>query len=416
MSDEQVSSVTEITAQMSDRDLSQALDDLSPAPERPAVEPGTFASDKIGLEEAASELSETRAPRSDVVERAYQDPEDWSKPAPDSLTVTAEEAADALKSTRDWERQVAQGEVDAVLQARVDNFRTGEPQPQQQPEQLQPQAEHAPQPETELDRLLQPLPAEHRQPFVQSYNELLQRTQREAQQHYAAAQAQYTQVLQQSQAALAQTIAVAEGLALAPFSELHGVPANELPAIVNQLQRQNPQRYAQLAQHVAVVRDLAGKQLQQAAAAQQQQAQQQQAERQRHWEAFDKMAAVHDAAADKLLAQETPAMQAEIKLEAIKLLTEDGMSEETLRHEWNTSLLLRSFTAQKMIIREAKARIAARNVRAARQNPIPQVQRPGASEEARDYSEVSSLQRDFNLKPTAKNAAALLTARRARAR
>jgi hypothetical protein len=411
-------SFEEITQNISDADLSAALDRIDPPAERPAVEPGTFASDKIGLEEAASELSETRAPRNDVVERAYQDPNDWSKPAPDSLTVTAEDAADALKNTRDWERQVAQGEADIQLGLKVDEFRQGEqPQPQQpaQPD-WQPQAEHAPAEPTELDRLLEVLPADRRQPFVQSYNELLQRSQHQAQQHYAAAQAQYTQVLQQSQAALVQTIAVAEALALAPFGELHGVPRDQIQTVLQHIARTDPNKYRQINQHVAVVKELAGRQLQQAAAVEQQQAQQQQAERQRHQEAFNKVVAGQDAIVDQLLAQETPAMQAEIRLEAMKLLTEDGMTEETLRHEWNTNLLLRSATAQKMIIREAKARIAARNVRAQRQNPIPQVQRPGASEEARDYSEVSSLQRDFNLKPTAKNAAALLTARRARAR
>jgi hypothetical protein len=150
-------SFAEITAGMSDHDLSAALDIIDPPAEKPAVEPGTFASDKIGLEEAASELPETRAPRNDVVERAYQDPDDWSKPAPDSLTVSAEEAADALKNTRDWERQVAQGEVDAVLQARVDTFRSGEqPDVAQQPE-VQPELAPNNEP-TELDRLLEVLP------------------------------------------------------------------------------------------------------------------------------------------------------------------------------------------------------------------------------------------------------------------
>jgi hypothetical protein len=249
---------------------------------------------------------------------------------------------------------------------------------------------------------------------VQSYNEPLQRTQYEAQQHYAAAQAQYTQVLQQSQAALEQSLFAAEALALVPFPDLAATPRDQIQSVLAHIARTNPQRYAQIQQHVGAVKELAGRQIQQAQALLAHQNQQQQAERQRHWEAFDKMAAIHDAAADQMLAKETPAMQAEIKLEALKLLTEDGMTEETLRHEWNTNLLLRSATAQKMIIREAKARIAARNTRAARRNPVPQVVKLGASEEARDYSEISSLQRDFNLKPTAKNAAALLTARRAR--
>jgi hypothetical protein len=413
MSEQQ--SFADITAGMSDRDLSAALDAIDPPTERPAVEPGTFASDKVGLEEAASELSETRAPRSDVVERAYQDPEDWSKPAPDSLTVSAEEAADALRNTREWERQVGQGEVDAVLQAKVDTLRDGE-QPQPQQPDWQPQAEHAPAEPTELDRLLEVLPADRRAPFVESYNQLVGQHQHEAAAAYQAATQQAQATAQQYQAAVEHSVFAIEAMALAPFPELAATPRDQIQSVLGHIARTNPQRYSQIQQHVGAVKELAGRQIQQAQALLQHQAEQQQKAQQVQRDAFEYVAAGQDAIVDKLLAQETPAMRAEITLEAWKLLTEDGWSEESLRHEWQTNLLFRSATAQKLILKEAKARIAARNVRAQRQNPIPQVQRPGASEEARDYSEVSSLQRDFNLKPTAKNAAALLTARRARAR
>jgi hypothetical protein len=413
MSEQQ--SFADITAGMSDADLSAALDRIDPPVERPSVEPGTFASDKVGLEEAASEVSQTRGERNQVTERVWGDAEKgWMERAPDSVEIDAKEAADGLKATREFEQKFSQEQMDAELQRQVDNFRAGE-QPQQQPEQLQTQPEHAPQPETELDRLLQPLPAEHRQPFVQGYNELLQRTQHEAQQHYAAAQAQYTQVLQQSQAALAQTIAVAEGLALAPFSELHGVPANELPAIVNQLQRQNPQRYAQLAQHVAVVRDLAGKQLQQAAAAQQQQAQKQKDEQFLKQYEFDQWGAAEDAKIDKLLNAETSVARAEIKNEVFEILREDGWGTETLAHHWATNPVLRSATAQRLLMNEAKSRIAARNIRAARQTPVPQVQKPGASVEGpSDRSEYADLSRQYRGKDlSVKDATKLLLARRA---
>jgi hypothetical protein len=102
-------------------------------------------------------------------------------------------------------------------------------------------------------------------------------------------------------------------------------------------------------------------------------------------------------------------------LEALKILTEDGMTQETLAHEWNTNILLRSVTAQKMIIREAKARIAARNTRAARQNPVPQVFKPGASEPQSDRSEYADLSRQYRGKDlNVKEATRLLVARRAR--
>ena len=95
-------------------------------------EPNSFGSDKIGLDEAAAELTQTRAERNIVVERAFADPEDRKKLAPGNYQVSAEHAADTLKAAREFEANFAQAEVAAELAKEVDEFRQAA-QPTEQP-------------------------------------------------------------------------------------------------------------------------------------------------------------------------------------------------------------------------------------------------------------------------------------------
>ena len=87
-------------------------------------EPTSLGSDKIGLDEAAAELTQTRAERNIVVERAFADPEDREKIAPGNYQVSAEHAADTLKAAREFEANFAQAEFAAELAKEVDEFRS----------------------------------------------------------------------------------------------------------------------------------------------------------------------------------------------------------------------------------------------------------------------------------------------------
>jgi hypothetical protein len=284
---------------MSDAQLSSALDSIGPSdgPERRTVGPGEFSSDHVGLEEAASELSETRAPRADVIERSWGDPDkNYLERAPDSVELGPEEAADALKGARDWENQVAQGAADIELAGKVDAFRAGE-QPQQQPDQFQPQAEAAPVEPTALDRLLEPLPPDRRAAFVQDYQAAVAQAQNQASAAYQAAAQQYQATAQQYQSAVENSIFAIEAMALSPFPDLASTPRDQIQSVLGHIARTNPNRFQQIQNHVAAVKQIASSQIQQAQALVQHQAQHQQAERQRHQDAFNQMAAVHDAAA-----------------------------------------------------------------------------------------------------------------------
>ena len=117
--------------------------------------------DKTGLDEAAAELSQTRAEKNEITERHWGDPRDWSKHAPGNRTVSAEHAADMLKQTREVEAALAQAEMGERLAAGVDEFRGQQPaqpqQPEAQPQAPEVQAEYVAEPDA-LDRLLSSVP------------------------------------------------------------------------------------------------------------------------------------------------------------------------------------------------------------------------------------------------------------------
>ena len=397
-------------------------------PEKPD-DPLPFDSGREGLEQAADEFShQTKAERNEITERTWGDPRDWSKHAPGNRSVSAEHASDMLKETRETEARLAQAEIDAATARAVDDFRGDAAQPQQpefeqtQPQQpeLQPQLETAPAEVSELDRMLAELPEHRRAPFVAAFNEMVSRAQYQAQTSYQEAVQQAQATANQFQQAAVQAIQVGEAVARQPFPELHNVPDAELPAVLGHIARTNPQRHAQILGHVAQVKQALGQQLHAAQVIHHQQTQaqlqQQAAARQEAAARFQQWAAREDDKVDKLLATETPERRTAIQQEAAAILREEGLTDQQIGNLWNSDATFRSATSQKLLMKEAKARIAERGVRAARVTPVAHVQRPEvASEESRDYSEYSHLERQYRGQPlTAKQAAELVIAKRAR--
>ena len=352
--------------------------------------------DQTGLDEAAAGLTQTRAERNEVVERTWGDPRDWSKHAPGNRTVSAEHASDMLKETREAEARLAQAEMDAQLAAGVDEFRGQQPQVEQPPVEQQP--DFAPQPEA--------LPEQPRGKLAVALSD--PEFVREFQQAYGQSIAQVEQAKAQYQQAVAQTLLTAEASALAPFPELIGVPRDQIDAVMAHISRTNPQRHAEIRRHVATVKELAGAHIQQAHAfaQQQQQAQQQQVEAQK--EQFQRFAAYHD--------ERVAAVPREVTDEVVAMAQEHGISKQELMELYNTNAVMRHSAFQQMMADAAKYRLAQRSVAKAAVRPVPQVQKPGvASEEARDRSAYSDLERQYRGQSlTPKQAAQLLIAKRAR--
>ena len=371
------------------------------------AEPEIFSGDKTGLDEAAAELTQTRAERNEVVERGFSDPEDYTKPAPGNYRVTAEHAADVLKDTREWEAQFAQAGIDAEIAKEVDAFRAGQQptEPKPQVDQVeQPQPEFAAETPKELDQLLTGVPPEQRQKIIYDLG-----------QYVGTLQAQAQSVVQQYQQGVVETLLTAEAAALAPYPELHNVPRDQIQAVLAHIGRTDPAKHAQITQHVARVKDLVGKQLIAAQTLQQhQQAMQQEALKQKQ-EALRQFGEHQDALLEKTTAwgNESAENRTKIANSILEHYGQYGVSKEQVLDAYQTNPGMRHAATQELLADGIRYRMARAAIGRAATRPVPQVQRPGVtSDDRNNYSEYAMLSRQLPKELTAKQAAQLLTARR----
>ena len=236
-------------------DFTLANAGLTPAPIAPETpEPETFGPGIEGVREAANQLSRERpAPGSEEpIKRTLE----WRTGSRAGQTVdlqkeryslTPEAAAKTLSQVHREEDAIEANANLQALAADVDATRAWaagqqQPDPQQQPAQAEApqQPSEAPQPEAsaseqpsglgpKLQAALQD--PEIRQAFEAPYQ--------------AAAQVQ--QAYTQATAQIAETAAA--GL-LAQFSELQGLNSQQLPVALQLIQRQNPQRHAEIVNHL----------------------------------------------------------------------------------------------------------------------------------------------------------------------
>ena len=370
------------------------------------AEPEIFSGDKTGLDEAAAELTQTRAERNEVVERGFSDPEDYTKPAPGNYRVSAEHAADMLKETREWESRFAQVEADAELAKQIDEIRGEQPQAfklyeQQTPE---PQPESAPETPKELDQLLTGVAPEQKQRIIHDLG-----------QYAGALQAQAQSVVQQYQQGVVETLLTAEAAALAPYPELHNVPRDQIQAVLAHIGCTDPAKHAQITQHVARVKDLVGKQLIAAQTLQQhQQAMQQEALKQKQ-EALRQFGEQQDALLEKTTAwaNEPAANRTKIANSIVEHYGQYGITREQVLDAYQTNPGMRHAATQELLADGIRYRMARAAVDRAASRPVPQVQRPGVTSDDRNsYSEYAMLSRQLPKDLTPKQAAQLLTARR----
>jgi hypothetical protein len=362
----------------------------------------------------------TPAERNETTSRDFIDPEQSSKTAPNDYKVSAEHAAEALAETRRIEAEFAQQDADAKLQAEVDQVRAGQEPTEQQPQpelQLQPEATPSAELTPELDRLLEALPVERRAPFLQTYNDMVQQAQYAAQTEHQQAVQQLAGVGQRFENGIAQAVLTAEAAALAPFPELHGVPRDQIDAVMAHIGRTNPQRHQQIRQHVAAIKELAGSQIQAAQTLHQLQVQTQQQQEQKYRQDFKAWADAQDQALEKTSwANETPENRNAIAREIVEHYKQYGVSKQDLIDNYNKNPAMRHAATQSLIADGIRYRQAQKAAQRAQVRPVPQVQKPGAAnEERRDYSEYSHLERQFrgqSLSP--RQAAQLLIAKGAR--
>lgn len=192
------------------------------------------------------------------------------------------------------------------------------------------------------------------------------------------------------------------------FPELQNISLQELPIALNMMQRQNPQRYAQVAQHINAIQGM----VEQSNYVQRQQ-------QQRAAQQFQTWAKANDEAWEAEFAKEAPHRQAAIRQEALQMLRDRGLTDEQISWNWNNNHLLRSAAGQQVLADAAAWRLQQKAAQTMRPtHRVPKVQRPGSPVERAPEGDVDLRNLSNKLEQTgsARDAAALLAARRSRSR
>ena len=351
-----------------------------------------FSSDREGIEQAIEERSRTAGERNIIDVIQFQDGKGHVQDG--NKTASPEYAADELKAYRERKAAVADQQLGEQLAAAVDEFRgvpQEQPEPQPRPDWApEPQPEYAPAPPTELDNLLQDLPAERRAPFVEAYNQHLQNAQAQAEAQYNQHIAQAQNYAQQYEAGVAQTLLVSEAAAAAPFPELAAAPPEQRQAILAHIGRTNPQRFQEIKAHIAQVKELAGNQIAEAQRIHQYQEAQKQQQQEQTKQQFRQYAEFHDSRVPAV--SNLPDVQREI----MAMAQEHGIGQQELMQLYETSPVVRHSAFQSMMADAAKYRLAQKATRAALVRSVPQVQKPGTrNEDAVRESEYNNIEREL---------------------
>jgi hypothetical protein len=212
---------------------------------------------------------------------------------------------------------------------------------------------------------------------------------------------------------VAQQVNVANDFAVGAFNtvlpELANLRPDQVAPFLEQLKRTNPQRYNQAVKAANNV----------AKAGNARQVIEQQ-RTQREQQEFQRFSQEQDRAFDKMVAHRnyTPQQKQELGQEAVAYAADLGIDAGTLRHVMMTNPALRSAAFQKVMHDALVGRMAAKSLATQKQQQraanIPPVARPGHSNSGvtRHTANLQTLNEKLNLSGSAKDAAALLIARR----
>ena len=370
----------------------EAAQGFVPLADPPPPEEREYGSDQDGLKEAASDLVESRRQTSPVIERKYTgngaaDGEE----VPANRTIDQKRAVHDLTVLREVEALQTDAEANQHLAQGIDHARAAvlgqdlPAQPEQPAFEQQPEAEMAPESgiDPEIQKALE-------NPKIRHALETEMASVESARHQYAQATTQAAQV--------------AAAALYANFPELSRLTTEQLPVALQIMAQQNPQRHAQVTEHLNHTRALYG-------AAQQAQAQQQQMDVAR----FQNFTEQQDRAFDEAIKSEPPETVKQVKTEFLDIAEKHyGIPRKELVHLIKTEPILRTAVFQKVLYDAAKYQIAMRGAKETARPEIPHVQRPGVSKPAPSGNDtaVTEARQAFHSKPNPKTAAALLRARR----
>jgi hypothetical protein len=352
-----------------------------------------YTPDIDGLDAVAAELDERRKrdgqEEGPITERAYVTigGDDHGKPRPPNETVDLLRASEDLTRERDAEVHAKHHEIDEAVAAVADANQQEQQQPPQAEPQLSPEAQQQQQAQNEQAEFEKSLQNPRlRAALEQEVGKL------------EASRSQYAQ-------AAAQAFELSAAAVYSQFSELNGATYQTLPAIINAVNQNNPQRAQAMVRALQSTEQL-HQASRQATAAQAEIAQAKQA----IWvrSESDKF--------EKAIVNEPKETVREVEREGLRVLKESyGIDPAALKQLAQANPGLYSAEAQRLLYDAIKTKLNAEKI-ASKKIPanIPPVLRPGVSQPRPNYSDeqVTSARRAFDNNPTPESAARFLQARR----
>jgi hypothetical protein len=298
-------------------------------------------------------------------------------------TVSLERASDDLTRQRSFERQQVEDVQKELLKFSVDAVRAGH-DPQELLQQHAQQQEQSQQPEAQAQPdQIQPQPVSELPPEVAELAAELEKSPRlkaalqeeavriqQAQQGAVQAQQAFAQATQQAEAFAVQTL-------MASYPELQGLSVQQLPAALQVLRANNPQRYSDAVAHLARVDQLAR--------ANQQVQAQQQAQTQAVTQQWIQQ---QDQEVDRYLAQHESKQTVEaVKSNILPVIKSYGIDENDFRQAIANVPMLRSAPFQKMLFSLVKTHTLRESAAEKVSRPVPPVMRPGTARPHGSYAE-----------------------------
>ncbi|MBR0756609.1 hypothetical protein JQ604_30905 [Bradyrhizobium jicamae] len=390
-------------------DLTGAAFDLASAGYKSMPDPkqreegDAIGGDSGSLREAASRIA---TPEDEVAVRRYRDAE--GRPAASNEAVTLERASRDYAAAVAAEQFITESEDAQDLAARVDDLRA---------EALANNPDAAEfygfeLPETKVDRSgsargeSDPQTGEQNSPgFGDELDPELARALQHPQVRRAIEEeiAAIHEVRQDYADALSAASQVAQASFISQFPELAAVPPESLPGVLEQMSRQEPDKFARVQAAVAATEQLSARQRQEDA---------------RRTEIahqnFLAFAKAEDTRFDGMLKGESPETQHAVMQEIISSAKASGVEPAELRRLFNSEPLMRNAIFQRMMYDAGKYRLMMKAKDAATSRPIPPVQRPGAasSRAERASADMKALNARLSSSGNIKDAVALYNARR----
>jgi len=202
---------------------------------------------------------------------------------------------------------------------------------------------------------------------------------------------------------LAAATQIAQVSFLSQFPELAGVAPENLPGALEQMSRQDPQKFARVQAMVATSEQLF---------ALQQQEGRRQAETAR--QNFQELAKSEDARFETMLKGEPKATQHAVTAEIFASAKASGVEPSELIRLFNSEPLMRNAVFQRMMYDAGKYRLMMKAKDAVAAKPVPPVQRPGMARTPaeRDHADLRTLNARLSSSGDIKDAVALYNARK----